>query len=77
MMSSQEPKNRPRFTPEPTAVIAYSSDTGVHTLIVDSDDGKIRAACQCRLRSPNWRSGKDAYEQVKADWAEQHNGGAS
>lgn len=76
MMPRQPPKNRPRFTPETTTVIAYDSERGVHIFITDHNGDKIRATCAGGCDPGQWRSGVDAYEDIKADFDKQH-GGAS
>lgn len=65
---------RPRLAPPATAVI---TDTYArpHAPIIDHDGDKIRASCTRHCEPGQWRSGKDAYEEVKADWDEQHSGG--
>jgi hypothetical protein len=67
---------RPRLTQEPTAVTVYD-DAGVHVLLVDHVRDKIRAGCSGRRCVPGEMrtDSPEGYEQVKKDWAEQHNGG--
>lgn len=77
-MGRQEPKNRPRFTPEPTAVPAYASDTGTHTLVVANANGRIQARCTGGCDRGEWLTNSPKnYERIKADFDQQHRGGKS
>lgn len=74
MMSRQEPKNRPPFTPESTAVTVYD-DAGVHVLLVDHVRDKIRAACSARCVPGDLRmDSPEGYDLVKKDFAALHGG---
>lgn len=60
---------RPRITPEPTPYVQP------HSLVIDHREHQIRAWCPRECDPGQWRSGVDAYEDIKADFDKQHDGG--